>query len=311
MISKKSIKLYLTHPVQLLDRIGRNSFLKKMDDASYLKMLFKDKFGRELNLENPQTFNEKLQWLKLHDRNPLYTEFVDKYEVRKHVATAIGEEYLIPLVGGPWDSFAEIDFEKLPDQFVLKCTHDSGGLVICRDKSKLDTVAARKKIQKCLQRNYYWSSREWPYKNVTPRIIAEKYMEDENSACGLTDYKFFCFNQEPRLIYISQGLENHATASISFFDLDGNKMPFGRTDFKPIEGSLTLPTNFNEMVQTAQELAKMVESPFVRIDLYSILGYVCFSEITFSPCGGMLPFEPIEWDSELGSWIGLPADTCN
>ena len=311
MISKKSIKLYLSHPIQLLVRIGRYSFLKNMSDEAYVKMLYKDKFGKKLNLDNPQSFNEKLQWLNLHDRNPLYTELVDKYEVRKHIAAQIGEEYLIPLVGGPWNSFDEIDFDTLPDQFVLKCTHDSGGLVICRDKSKLNLSAAKKKINASLKHDYYWSSREWPYKNVLPRIIAEQYMEDENTARGLTDYKFFCFNKKPEMIYVSQGLENHATASISFYDLDGRKMPFWRSDFKPIDGDFTLPGNFEKMVTIAEKLAEMVPSPFVRIDLYSIWGKIYFSEVTFLPCGGMLPFQPTEWDKKLGEWINLPECKCD
>lgn len=299
-----SVKMYLRHPVRLLIRVGKNSFLKRMSDEKYLKMIFKDSMGYPLNLKQPKTFNEKLQWLKINDRKPLYTSLVDKYEAKIFAADIIGEDHVIPTLG-VWERVEDIDFDALPDQFVLKCTHDSGGLVICRDKSKLDKDGARKKIERCMKRNYYWSSREWPYKNVNPRILAEEYMDDENAVAGLTDYKFFCFNGVPKMLYVSQGLEDHATASISFYDMEGREMPFHRDDFKPIEGEMVLPANFAAMKETAAEMAKSVGSPFVRIDLYSVRGQMYFSEVTFSPCSGMLPFEPKEWDQKLGEWIDL------
>lgn len=304
MISVKSIKMYLKHPIKLLVRIGKNSFLKLMSDEAYLKMIFKDKMGYDLDLNNPKTFNEKLQWLKLHDRKPEYTTMVDKYEVKEYVAKCIGEEYIIPTIG-VWDRFEDIDFEQLPEQFVLKCTHDSGGLVICRDKKKFNKDKAREKINKSLKRNYYWSSREWPYKNVKPRILAEEYMEDEMKVKGLTDYKFFCFHGEPKMLYVSQGLENHATARISFFDIEGKQMPFGRSDYYPIEDEFNIPSNLKELEYVARMLAKSVSSPFVRVDLYSIRGKIYFSEITFMPCSGMMPLEPKVWDTIIGDWIKL------
>lgn len=231
---------------------------------------------------------------------------VDKCEVKEYVKDIIGEEYIIPTLG-VWEKFEDIDFSKLPEQFVLKCTHDSGGLVICRDKSKLDKEKARKKIEACMKMNYYWSKREWPYKNVKPRIIAEQYMEDENATEGLTDYKFFCFNGIPKLLYVSQGLQDHATASISFYDLEGKQMPFHRKDYKPIAGEMSLPEKFDTMVSLAKKLAEEIHNPFIRIDLYSIRGRIYFSEITFFPCSGMMPFEPEEWDKTLGDWIELPS----
>jgi hypothetical protein len=249
-----------------------------------------------------------MQWLKLHDRKNEYTQMVDKYEVRGFVAETIGAEYLIPLVGGPWDSFDEIDFEKLPNQFVLKCTHDSGGVIVCRDKNNLDMHATRQLLENHLKQNYYWNVREWPYKNVKPRIIAEQYMEDGRDAKGLTDYKFFCFSDKPKMIYVSQGLEDHSTACISFFDLDGKQMPFQRSDFKAIDGDMTMPENYSEMICLAERLAKAVACPFVRIDLYSIKGRIYFSEITFTPCGGTLPFKPAIWDKKIGAWIHLPTE---
>lgn len=271
-------------------------------DKTYIAFKYKMALGRFPDLKNPKTFNEKLQWLKLYDRKPEYTRMVDKYEAKKYVAEIIGEEYIIPTLG-VWDKFDDIDFDALPDQFVLKCTHDSGGLVICRDKSKLDIDAARKKIEKCLKVNYFWHGREWPYKNVKPRIIAEKYMDD--GVGGLRDYKFFCFNGKPKFIYISEGLEDHSTARISFYDLNGEKMPFERSDYRPFEVDPDMPVTLSEMIEFSDLLAKRTECPFVRVDFYCIQGKTYFGEITFSPCGGMMPFDPPEWDAKLGEEIEL------
>jgi hypothetical protein len=229
---------------------------------------------------------------------------VDKYEVREYIAETLGEEYLIPLYG-MWDHPDEIDFDALPDQFVLKCTHDSGSVIICDDKSKLDREKVKKELRNAQRFNFYYHGREWPYKNVKPRIIAEAYMEDENPALGLTDYKFFCFNGEPKLLYVSQGLEDHDTARISFYDMEGKVMPFGRSDYKSIDREFVLPENFPELKKTAEMLAKLADSPFVRIDLYSIWKKIYFSEVTYFPCGGFMPVTPVAWDMKLGEWIRL------
>ena len=271
----------------------------------WISYRFKKKMGYSMDWKNPKTFNQKLQWLKVYNKKPIYTTMVDKYEAKKYVADIIGEEYIIPTLG-VWNSFDEIDFDSLPEQFVLKCTHDSGGVLIVRDKATFDKAAARKMFRIALGRNNYSVNREWPYKDVRPRIIAEQYMEDENEALGLTDYKFFCFNGKPEMLYISQGLEDHSTASISFYDMEGKDMPFHRSDFKPINGKVILPLNFEQMKDVAEKIAKQVESPFVRIDLYSVRGKIYFSEVTFFPCSGMLPFEPKNWDRILGDWIALP-----
>lgn len=254
--------------------------------------------GKKLDLKNPQTFNEKLQWLKLYDRNPEYTKMVDKYEVRKYIADKIGEEYLIPLLG-VWDKFDDIDFSTLPDQFVLKCTHDSGGLVICKDKSKLDIEAARKKINKCLKRNFYKLTREWPYKNVKPRIIAEKLMVDE-SGTELKDYKIFCFNGDPKAMFIATD-RPHDTR-FDFFDTEFNHLPF--TNGHPnATKEIKRPKGLEEMVQLAEKLSQGMKQ--VRIDFYDINGKVYFGEITFFHWSGMVPFEPEEWDYKFGEWINI------
>ena len=273
-----------------------------LPDKMYIKLKFFSRMGKFPDLKKPKTFNEKLQWLKLYDRKPIYTTMVDKYDVKKYVADIIGEEYIIPTLG-VWDRFDDIDFEKLPNQFVLKCTHDSGGLVICRDKSEFDRDAAKRKVEKYLKTNYYFLGREWPYKNVKPRIIAEKYMDD--GVGGLRDYKFFCFNNEPQFIYISQGMEDHSTAKISFYDLNGEEMPFKRSDYRSFESTPDMPATLSEMIEYSHKLADKINCPFVRIDFYCVEGKTYFGEITFSPCSGMMPFEPSAWDEILGEKINL------
>ncbi len=275
-----------------------------MNDVIYLKKQYKAIFKKELHLNPPKTFNEKIQWLKLYNRNPKYTDLVDKYAVKEYVASVVGEKYIIPTYG-VWNKFEDIDFEFLPSQFVLKCTHDSGGLVICRNKQFLDLESAKKKISSCLQKNFYYKFREWAYKDVKPRIIAEKYMEDTQEGKSLIDYKFFCFNAEPKFLYVSKGLEHHPTAKISFFDLDGKLLPFHRNDYKPFTKDINLPNNYSEMLEVTKKLALDINAPFVRIDLYSINGSVYFSEITFYPNGGFLPFEPSTWDEKIGEMLKL------
>ena len=278
------------------------SLSRFIPDKLYLSLVFYKHFKHFPSFKNPQTFNEKIQWLKLYDRNPDYTKMVDKYAVKQYIAETIGSQYVIPTLG-VWDRFEDIDFDKLPNRFVLKCTHDSGGVIICKDKSSFDIEAAREKITRNLGRNLYYYGREWPYKNVKPRIIAEKYMESESDQ-ELTDYKWFCFNGEPQFLYISHGLANHETATIDFYDIQHNRMPFKRTDYKSSTTDAPKPRCHSEMIEVAKKLSKDI--PFVRIDLYEINGKVYFSEITFSPCAGWLPFDPPEWDLTLGKYIRLP-----
>lgn len=274
------------------------------NDKLYLEWLWYLKFGRKLDLKNPQTFNEKLQWLKLYSREPIFTTMVDKYASKGYVAGIIGDEHIIPTFG-VWDKPEDIDWDALPQQFVLKCTHDSDGNVICRDKSKLNIAVATERLNRSLKRKYYSQSREWPYKNVPPKIIGEKFMTDEfQKVSGLMDYKFYCFDGEPKLLYISTGFENHATASISFITLDWEFAPFRRSDFKPFDILPPKPEHFDTMMEFARMLSNGF--PFLRVDMYEIDHQVYFSELTFSPCGGMMPFEPEEWDYKMGSWLTLP-----
>lgn len=291
--------------------LANRHFFDFMDDKRFLEIYWECVYNRKLNLKNPKSFNEKLQWLKLYDRKPEYSIMVDKYEVKKYVSEIIGEEHIIPTLG-VWEKFEDLEFTKLPDQFVLKCTHDSGGLVICRDKAKFSINEEKKKIRKCLKHNYYLRGREWPYKDVKPRIIAEQYMEEygenkiksiENSKQSLIDYKFYCFNGVPRFLYVSEGLENHATAKISFLSLDWSFMEFSRADFKSFEKLPPKPQNYSLMIEIAKNLSKHI--PFIRVDLYEINGCVYFSELTFSPCSGMMPFKPEKYDYIIGSMLKI------
>ena len=285
------------------------NILKKLShlipDKLYLRIKYKQRTGEKLNLKNPQTFNEKLQWLKLYDRKPEYTNLVDKYEVKKIVAEKLGEEYVIPTLG-VWDKFEDIDFDALPNQFVLKCTHDSGGLVICKDKSKLDLEATKKKINKTLKTNYYWHNREWPYKNVKPRILAEKYMAEkqiDGQEC-LNDFKFFCFNGEVKILYIANEKANPPTTD--FFDVEFNHLDLTTRD-KNATICPTKPEKYNEMKELAENLSK--DFPFVRIDFYCVEGQIYFGEYTFYHNGGFSSFNPPEWDRKLGEMLTLPGRT--
>lgn len=291
----------------LSDRQFRRQILRSrgfyswVSDDRFLKQLYFERMHCTLNLENPKSFNEKLQWLKLHDRKPEYTRMVDKCEAKQYVAERIGAEYIIPTLG-VWNRFDEIDFDELPEQFVLKCTHDSGGIVVVRDKRAFDVKQARKKISKTLARNYYWAGREWPYKDVKPRVLAEQYMQNENER-DLTDYKFYCFNGEPRFLYISVGLEDHETARISFLTCDWQFAPYERSDYRGFDTLPPKPRNFERMLEIASVLSAGI--PFLRVDLYEINGQVYFSELTFSPCSGFMPFKNPEHDLEIGKMLDI------
>ncbi len=271
-----------------------------MPDKEYLEKKFYVTMGYPLDLNNPQTFNEKLQWLKLYDRKPEYTMMVDKYKVREYIKEKLGEEYLIPLLG-VWDKAEDIDFDKLPNQFVLKCNHNSGlGMYICKDKSKLtqkEIKVIRKNLIKGLQQDYYLTGREWPYKNVPRKIIAEKYMEDETGQ--LRDYKFYCFNGEPKIIMINSDREIGKTKA-DYFDMDFNwidlKWGYEHALIKPSK-----PINFKKMKELAVVLSKNI--PELRVDFYEVNNKIYFGELTFFDGSGFDKIEPKEWDKKIGDWI--------
>lgn len=295
----KKIMSYLMHPKRIIIYFLNSFSLKLFSDKSFLKLKYKLILNRNLNLSNPQTFNEKLQWLKLYDRKNIYTTMVDKYEVKKYISNIIGENHVIPTIG-VYDNFDDINFEKLPKQFVIKCTHDSGGLVIVKDKTKLDIKKTRKKINKSLRRNYYYSGREWPYKNVKPRILIEEYMEDIKTK-ELRDYKFFCFNGIPKFMFLATDRQINET-KFNFYDMDFNLLPFEQghpNDLRKIDR----PEKFDEMVELSKKLS--ADIPHVRVDFYEINGKVYFGELTFYHYSGFTKFEPEEWDRKLGDLIDL------
>lgn len=293
---------FIKDPGAVFTSLGHRELLNWIPDKTYLKIAYFVSMGKRLNLDHPQTYNEKIQWLKLNYRKPIMTQCVDKYEVRKYVADTIGEKYLIPLVGGPWDSFDEIDFDTLPDRFVLKCTHDSGGLIICRDKSKLDRMQAKKKIEACMRHEFYWGVREWPYKDLHPRIIAEAYMED-SSTNELRDYKFFCFDGIVKALFVASERQTAGVETkFDFFDADYQHLPF--TNGHPNAAKVPeKPVCFEQMKVLAARISEGF--PHVRVDFYEVNGRVYFGEITFYHWSGLMPFEPEAWDMTFGEWINI------
>lgn len=273
------------------------TLLRLIPDRVYIQMQYFHHFHRFANFKNPQTFNEKLQWLKLNDRNPLYTTLVDKYAVKKWVADKIGEQYIIPTLA-VWKKAEDIDFDALPEQFVLKVNHDSGGLVICKDKAQLDRQAAVAKLSRALKNNGYWYGREWPYKNVKPCIIAEKYMEDENHQ--LNDYKFMVFNGKVKCSFTCTERFSKDGLKVTFYDANWDIMPFER-HYPRSKTPITKPLNYDEMVELAEKLSKDI--PFVRVDFYSIKGKIYFGEMTFYPGSGFEEFTPMEWDKNIGNLL--------
>lgn len=272
-------------------------------DALHIRKSWYTNMPYPLNLRSPQTYSEKLQWLKLHDRNPLYTTLVDKYAVKKYVADMIGEQYIIPTLG-VWDSFEQIDFGALPERFVLKCTHDSGGLVICRDKASLDMAASRAKIERSLRTDYYIVSREWPYRDVPRRIIAEPYMEDHTTG-ELRDYKFFCFDGRVKWLFIATGRASNPEPFFDFFDADFNRLDM-RQGHPNAPVPPQKPQNFELMKQLASTLSRGL--PHVRADFYEVDGQVYFGELTFYHHAGWIPFDPPGWDLTFGREIRLPEE---
>lgn len=294
------IKYFCHDPFWAFGVILRRKFSKHIsNDRRYLEWEYFFGMKKRLNLKSPRTYNEKLQWMKLYDRNPLYTRLVDKAAVKDYIAEVMGNDDIIIPTLGVWDSFDDIDFDRLPQQFVLKTTHDSGGVVICRDKSSLDMKEARNKLEKSLANNYYLEHREWPYKDVKPRIIAEKYMVDE-SGTELKDYKFFCFDGEPKMLFIATD-RPHDTR-FDFFDIDFNHLPF--TQGHPnAEKSIAKPCNFDEMIEISRKLSKGLSQ--VRVDLYNVNGKIYFGELTFAHFSGNVPFKPAKWDEIIGEWWTL------
>lgn len=296
------VNKYLKCPARIIWLLNFYKIGHLIPDKLAISCIYKVRIGKKLNLSNPQTYNEKLQWLKLYDRRKEYVNMVDKYEAKKYAKRLIGEEYLIPTIG-IWDSFDEIDFDKLPDRFVLKCTHDSGGLIICKDKARLDLDKAREKINWSLKRNYYWHGREWPYKYVKPRIIAEPYLEDSKTG-ELRDYKFFGFDGDVKALFVASDRQKSGEETkFDFFDSDYNHLVLinGHPNAVSIPEK---PVSFEKMKELASVLSKGF--PQMRVDFYEVNGRPFLGEITFSHWSGFTEFDPEKWDYTFGSWITLP-----
>ena len=285
---------------KVINKLISMNFFGFLSDKQFLKLKYKIHMDKKLNLKNPQTFNEKLQWLKLNDRKPEYTKMVDKYAVREYISKKIGEEYLIPLLG-VWDNVEDIDFDKLPNQFVLKCNHDSGGLVICRDKASLDIEQAKKTLSNSMKRNFYKITREWPYKNVKKKIVAEDFMEDKNGA--FIDYKFFCFNGNVHSVMIC--MDRHlGDTKFYFFDREWKLLKLNIRGKNAPEGfTVEKPECIEKMFQIAEELSSGI--PFSRVDMYECDGKIYFGEITFYPASGFDANLLTETDIMFGDLINL------
>lgn len=287
---------------RIFDALNYRKMLNWLPDKVFLNAAFRARFGRKLDLKNPKTFNEKLQWMKLYNRNPVYTMMVDKYLVRNYVREIIGEEYLIPLLGA-WDDPDKIDFDKLPMQFVLKCNHNSGlGMCICKDKNKLDIAKVKNDLRKGLKQDYYLTGREWPYKNVPRKIIAEKYMVDE-SGYELKDYKYYCFDGKVRIVMINSDRMSSLETKANYFDENYQPLDFV-WGYENAKIPPAKPEKFEEMKSLAEKLSKGI--PHVRIDFYQTPQGIFFGEMTFFDGSGFDAIEPIEWDYKIGSWINLP-----
>ena len=276
---------------------------RNLPDEEYITRMYRAKMGRDPDLANPTTFNEKMQWLKLHDRKSEYTTMVDKYTAKQYAADIIGEEHIIPTIG-VWDRAEDIDFDALPERFVLKCTHDSHGLVICRDREKLNIPQARKKLDKCLKRDYYLALREWPYKDVPHRIIAEPYMEDSDKPGELTDYKIHCFGGEPKIVQVITDRFSPEGMINDHYSTDWEKLNLGRGKHPMSARPIPRPAELDELLSLASKLS--AGHPYLRTDFYIVDHKVYFGELTFFPASGFTPFVPEKWDTIWGEWIELP-----
>ena len=305
------ISVIRDNPYAVLKNLNYTKIQRLLSDELFMRIMMRAKVGYRLNLEKPKTFNEKMQWLKLYDRDPVYSQMVDKYEAKRYIARKIGNEHIVPSYG-VWDSFDDIDFESLPNTFVLKTTHDCGGVVICDNKEAFNYEAAKAKLDKRLATNFFWQGREWPYKNVKPRIMAEKFLTIENNIefftysegniPGIIDYKVMCFNGKPYCCLVCMGRNSMEGLHENFYDTEWNLMPFKRSN-PQYKGKVNKPNNFDEMLRCAEILSDGLK--FLRVDFFESAEKLYIGELTFYPGSGFSRFIPIEWDYRLGDLIEL------
>lgn len=295
-------KHFLEHPEYFLTSPAAKGYLDWVPDKIYLKLLYKAILKTKCHIDKPVTFNEKIQWLKLHDRKPEYIKMVDKYDVREYIEGLFGEDMLIPCYG-VYNSWDEIDFDKLPEEFVLKCTHDSGSVEICTDKASWNKDEAKARINAALKRNYYKAYREWPYKSVKPRIIIEKYMVDE-SGNDLKDYKIMCFNGKAKVIEVHENRFTEGEVHTqTFYTEKWEKLDISQPGMEPAEGIRPRPDKMDEMIAMSEKIAK--DMYHVRVDWYIIQDKIYFGEITFYDGSGLEAFSTAENDLYLGNLIEL------
>lgn len=297
------INTFISNPWSIARYLNHRNMLKILPDKWHQKLMYRAYIGKKLNLKKPKTYNEKLQWIKLYDRKPEYTRNADKYAVRAYIAEILGEEYLIPL-HGVYENTKDIDWGQLPDKFVLKATHGSGTNIICKDINKLDIEEASNKMDGWLHRNAYWYGREWCYKNIQPRIICEQFLETEDGLPPI-DYKFMCFNGEPKLIQVHHG-RGTPEYSLTYYSPEWKKTEIKRIDAPSTEIECARPVRLNEMLDVARQLS--MNTYYARIDLYYESGHIYFGEITYYPTSGYSTFDDDETDAYLGSLIKLPMD---
>jgi len=283
---------------RIIYKLAKLNVFNFLSDERYLKMCHFLFLSKKLDLEKPVGFNDKIQWLKLNDRKEEYTKLVDKVTVRQYISKYFGEKYLIPIYG-IYENFDDINFNELPQQFVLKCNHDSGGVIICKDKSRFDILKAKKKINKILKRNYYLIGREYPYKNVKPKILIEKYMTNSENK-ELMDYKLFCFNGKVKMILVCSN--RSVNLNKTFFDTDWNFIDLIEGNH-PNDKLIKKPKHLSEMIEMAEKIA--INKKFVRVDFYEIDEKMYFGEITFYPNSGYEVFEPKDYELKLGELIEL------
>lgn len=311
------IQKFLANPYRVFSYLGSKNLLAWLPDELYLKLVFRGTTGERLNLDYPESFNEKIQWLKIHDRNPRYTILVDKYLAKDAVSKVLGPEVIVPTLG-VWESASLIELAQLPEQFVLKANHNSGPVFICRDKAVFDFAGAVASLNKQIAKSYFTSTREWPYKDVAPLVFAEKFLNSapdsvtvvgakhdnlEKTPQGIIDYKFYCFHGEPKFLFVSQGMEDQSSGRTQMLNIDWTESELGRSDYQVFDQMPTKPKVFNEMLDAARRLSRDI--PFVRVDLFEHEGRIQFSEMTFHPASGMMAFSPKEADQIVGRYLDL------
>lgn len=296
------IRTFIENPQYFITSPASKGWLNWVPDSLYLKVLYRVIMGRKLNLKNPKEYNEKLQWLKLNDRKPEYSTMVDKYEVRGYIEDLLGDKYLIPCLG-IYDSVDDIDIDALPDRFVLKCTHDSGSVEICKDKSSFDIEGARHRLSQAMKRNYYATYREWPYKYVKPRIIAEGYLEGDGG--DLKDYKVMCFNGEAKIIEVHENrFVEGKVHTQTFYDREWGIVPLTQVETVTVDRPSERPKQLEEILRLSELIAKNMYH--ARIDWYIEGDKIYFGEITFFDGSGFESFSTPEMERMLGDMINLP-----